>query len=110
MIPGADPNYPPYGRGTGASPAAEGEAALEVAPKEQIEVLTDPAITRRERRYNQQALGLTIPSIAGYDQTPSAEIQPPTSNAAVDPRGNPEGNYGVTPPDDANRAGATIRQ
>jgi hypothetical protein len=63
--PGTDPNHPPYGRGEG-SPSASGPAAFDVPPEPQIEVITSPTFTRRQRRANGQELGFAPEAKAGY--------------------------------------------
>ena len=111
--PGADPAYPPYGRGDGSSPAATGTAAFDVPPERQIDVLTGDDYTRRQRRTNRQELGFTPDAQAGYpdlDTGTAASVDPQTLAAADRFAGDPNSNYGVTPPDDARTAAPTVRQ
>lgn len=82
--PGADPDYPPYGRGTGQGALAVGPAAFEVPPEPALDVQTSDGYTRRRRRANRQELGFEPDSATGYagldlGSTAAAEVTPPLS-------------------------------
>ena len=112
-VPGADPNFPPYGVGDGRSPAAVGRAAFEVPPQHEIDIRTqtDPRFTRREKKANQEELGFAVPNMAGYNPGITAAVEPENyPETSPMPGADPDTNYGVTPPGDARTARATIRQ
>jgi hypothetical protein len=58
----AERGFIPFGRADGTSPPAEPLGAAE----------TDQAMTIYGRRYNRQALGLTIDNLASYREEPMA--------------------------------------
>ena|SRR5579872_3353219 len=109
--PGTDPNYPPYGWGDGSSPAAAGAGAFEVPPERQLDVITDDDFTRRQRRTNRQELGFGPEARAGYpalDTGTTAEQRVKPFAGKDTFHGDPDSNYGVTPPDDARTASPRV--
>ena len=108
---GADPAHPPYGWGTGLSAEAEGPRAFAVPPEPQLDVIAGDDFTRRRRRTNRQEQGFDPAFRAGYPghaaESAAAHEVDPTATTAFP--GDPEGSYGVTPPDDAGTAAPSVR-
>ncbi|HEV3312612.1 MAG TPA: hypothetical protein VG815_19030 [Chloroflexota bacterium] len=110
-VPGTDPNFPPFGVGTGDSPLAVAGAAFEAREQMPIAVRTqtDPRFSRRELKSNCQGLGWTIDDMAAFEETPAAAISPasyPDTSPLVDDRAG----SAVTPPDDAANAAPYVTQ
>ena len=112
--PRQDPAHPPSGWGNGSSALARGSDAFEIPARREIDVITGGGLTRRERRANMQEIGFTAGAAAGYPafdtgSTAATKVAPAAGPPAT-ARGDPEGNYGIVPPDDQDAAVPTIRQ